>query len=191
MTPSPICTPVGTAAARFAQAQRGKDAFERLEAVNWYVNKRVRFVDDSRQFGRADVWSAAADTLRRGRGDCEDYAIAKLQMLRRAGFADRDLYLAIVKDLVTRADNIVKSGNFADRFYRNVSSPLDTRAPVFASARTSGGRKSNSAEVTQARAIGGAVGHPDRAPRRWHSRVGAEEPVAEVEGGSKRHRGAH
>ena len=100
-------SPVGGPAARFAQAQRGKPVVERLEAVNWYVNKRVRFVDDSRQYGRPDVWASAAETLSRGRGDCEDYAIAKLQMLRRAGFSDRDLYLVIVKDLVRRADHAV------------------------------------------------------------------------------------
>ena len=93
--------------ARFAERLTDLDPVARLEAVNRYVNRRVTFVDDSRQHGRADVWSAAADTLSRGRGDCEDYAIAKLQMLRRAGFADRDLYLAIVKDLVTRADHAV------------------------------------------------------------------------------------
>jgi predicted transglutaminase-like cysteine proteinase len=53
------------------------------------------------------VWSVAGETLRRGRGDCEDYAIAKLQMLRHAGFADRDLYLVVVKDLVRRSDHAV------------------------------------------------------------------------------------
>jgi predicted transglutaminase-like cysteine proteinase len=94
-------------AARFAETKHGKDSVEKLEAVNWYVNKRVRFVDDSVQFGRADVWSAANDTLNRGKGDCEDFAIAKLAMLRRAGFADRDLYLVVLKDLVRRADHAV------------------------------------------------------------------------------------
>jgi predicted transglutaminase-like cysteine proteinase len=98
---------VGGPAARFAGALRDKDPLKRLEAVNWYINRRIHFVADSRQFGRADVWSAAADTLRRGRGDCEDYAIAKLQMLRHAGIAERDLYLVIVKDLVRRADHAV------------------------------------------------------------------------------------
>lgn len=98
---------VGAQAARFVKRLKGKDPFERLEAVNWYVNRRVHFVEDSRQFGRADIWSSAADTLRRGQGDCEDYAIAKLQMLRRAGLAERDLYLVIVKDLVRRADHAV------------------------------------------------------------------------------------
>ena len=57
--------------------------------------------------GVADRWSAADDTLARGRGDCEDYALAKLAMLRRAGFADRDLYLVLVKDLARRADHAV------------------------------------------------------------------------------------
>jgi len=98
---------VSGAAAAYASSLHGKDAFERLEAVNWYVNKRVRFTDDIRQYGRADYWASANETLNRGRGDCEDFAIAKLQMLRRAGIADRDLYLSIVKDLVRRVDHAV------------------------------------------------------------------------------------
>ena len=99
--------PVTGAAATFAASQRGKDSVERLEAVNWYVNKRVTFVEDQKRWGRPDVWSTAAETLRSGKGDCEDYAIAKLQMLRRAGFSDRDLYLVVVKDLIGRQDHAV------------------------------------------------------------------------------------
>jgi predicted transglutaminase-like cysteine proteinase len=95
------------APAAFASALRGRDALDRLDAVNRYVNARVTFTDDRRQYRTADLWSSAAETLRRGRGDCEDYAIAKYQMLRSAGFADRDLYLVIVKDLVRRADHAV------------------------------------------------------------------------------------
>ena len=59
------------------------------------------------QFGVADRWLPAAETLARGRGDCEDYALAKLAMLRRAGFADKDLYLVVLKDLSRRADHAV------------------------------------------------------------------------------------
>jgi predicted transglutaminase-like cysteine proteinase len=106
-------SPVRGAAARFGDSIADLPAREQLEAVNSYVNRRVRFTDDYRRFGRADVWEAADETLRSGRGDCEDYAIAKLQLLRRAGFADRDLYLTIVKDLVRRADHavlVVRSG---------------------------------------------------------------------------------
>jgi predicted transglutaminase-like cysteine proteinase len=100
-------SPVSGSAAAFAESQRGKDSLERLEAINWYVNRRVRFVDDRPRWGRGDVWSAANETLNSGKGDCEDFAIAKLQMARRAGFQDRDLYLVIVKDLVSRADHAV------------------------------------------------------------------------------------
>ena len=98
---------VGGAPAEFARALSRLAPLDRLEAVNHYVNRRIRFADDERQYGRPDVWSPAGETLRRGRGDCEDYAIAKLQMLRSAGIADRNLYLVIVKDLVRRADHAV------------------------------------------------------------------------------------
>lgn len=99
--------PVTGSAAHFAQSFKGAAPLKQLEAVNWYVNRRVQFADDSRRFGRADVWSSANDTLRSGRGDCEDFAIAKMQMLRAAGFPDRDLYLVILRDLVRRADHAV------------------------------------------------------------------------------------
>ena len=98
---------LGGAAADYAAGLRDLNPVERAEAINRYVNHRVTFVDDWKQYGRADLWSAASDTLRRGRGDCEDYAIAKLQMLRAAGIADRDLYLVVLKDLVRRADHAV------------------------------------------------------------------------------------
>ena len=100
-------------AASFATALRTSDERTRLEAVNAYVNGRVAFTNDSRQFGVADRWSNANDTLARGRGDCEDYALAKLAMLRRAGFADRDLYFVVLKDVARRADHavlVVRSG---------------------------------------------------------------------------------
>lgn len=99
--------PVGATPAAYASGLADRSPIEKLEAVNRYVNARVAFVDDSRQYGVSDLWTAAADTLRRGRGDCEDYAIAKLQMLRRAGFADKDLYLVILHDSLRRADHAV------------------------------------------------------------------------------------
>jgi predicted transglutaminase-like cysteine proteinase len=94
-------------AVRFAQSFKGAAPLKQLEAVNWYVNRRVQFEDDSRRFGRGDVWSSADETLPSGRGDCEDFAIAKMQMLRAAGFSSRDLYLVILRDTVRRADHAV------------------------------------------------------------------------------------
>lgn len=98
---------VGGNAGTFAASLRDEAIFAKLEAVNSYVNRRVRFIDDRVQFGTADKWQAASETFTRGRGDCEDYAIAKRAMLRAAGVSDRDLYLVVLKDLTRRADHAV------------------------------------------------------------------------------------
>lgn len=97
----------GSAATAFANSLRNRDSIGKIEAVNAYVNAHVRFVDDIVQFGTADRWQSASETLARGRGDCEDYALAKRAMLRSAGIADRDLYLVVLKDLTRRADHSV------------------------------------------------------------------------------------
>lgn len=104
------------AASAFAAHVRGESGLARAEAVNAYVNARVRFVDDSVRWHVADKWSPAAETLASGKGDCEDYAIAKLAMLRRAGFAEHDLYLVVLKDLVRRADHAVAVVRAEGRF---------------------------------------------------------------------------
>ena len=99
--------PIGTAATAFVETLDGLSRLEQIDAVNRFVNARVEFTNDARQFGSVDLWLAAGETLRRGRGDCEDFAIAKLQMLRRAGFAEKDLYLVILRDLRRQADHAV------------------------------------------------------------------------------------
>jgi predicted transglutaminase-like cysteine proteinase len=107
---------VGGNAGAFAASLRGQGVIAKLEAVNGYVNARVRFVDDRIQFGVADRWLPASETLARGRGDCEDFALAKRAMLRAAGVADRDLYLVVLKDLSRRADHAVLVVRAAGRF---------------------------------------------------------------------------
>lgn len=107
---------VGGNAGAFAASLRDDNVVAKLEAVNGYVNSRVRFVDDRIQFGVADRWQAPSDTLLRGRGDCEDFAIAKRAMLRAAGVPDKDLYLVVLKDLSRRADHAVLVVRAAGRF---------------------------------------------------------------------------
>ena len=98
---------VGARAAAYVSDVADLSPLDRLDTINRYVNQRVAFVNDIQQYGVSDQWVAAGETLRRGRGDCEDYAIAKLQMLRRAGFAEKDLYLVILRDVARRADHAV------------------------------------------------------------------------------------
>ena len=76
-----------------------------LAAVNSWTNARVRYVEDSAGYGRADYWADASRTLRRGTGDCEDIAIAKMQLLAALGVPSSDMYLTIARDLVRNADH--------------------------------------------------------------------------------------
>lgn len=99
--------PLPRSASSASRAFRHLGDAEIASAVNRYVNARVSFVDDQRQYGRRDLWSAASDTLRRGRGDCEDYALAKMQMLRAAGIPSKNIYFVLVRDLVRMADHAV------------------------------------------------------------------------------------
>jgi transglutaminase-like putative cysteine protease len=57
-----------------------------------------------------------SETLSHGRGDCEDFAIAKRAMLRAAGVPERDLYLVVLKDLSRRADHAVLVVRAGGRF---------------------------------------------------------------------------
>ena len=53
--------------------------------INRDINMAIRPTSDLAQWGVTDRWSAPLATLASGRGDCEDYAIAKYVALREAG----------------------------------------------------------------------------------------------------------
>lgn len=69
---------------------------EMAASVNKLVNK-VKYVSDSRNWGRSDYWETPVEFLERG-GDCEDYAIAKYTALRALGVPEDRLRVAIVHD---------------------------------------------------------------------------------------------
>jgi len=87
-----------------------------LGEVNRWVNARIRFTDDRNGFGRTDRWSGAAETLRRGTGDCEDYALTKMQLLAALGFESGDMYLVVVRDTVRMGDHAVLAVRLGGRF---------------------------------------------------------------------------
>lgn len=65
--------------------------------VNDMVN-RVRYVSDSRNWGKSDYWETPTEFFSKG-GDCEDFAIAKYASLRVLGVPDEHMRLVVVKDL--------------------------------------------------------------------------------------------
>ena len=88
----------------------------RLELVNQQVNAAIRYQSDMAQHGMPDLWSAPLATFESGRGDCEDYAIAKYVALREAGVAEDDLRLLLVKDLSAQQDHAVLAARHEGRW---------------------------------------------------------------------------
>jgi predicted transglutaminase-like cysteine proteinase len=74
---------------------RAADGRRQLGVVNRAINLAVAYASDLSQHGVNDVWSGPLATLAESRGDCEDYAIAKMFVLRAAGVADSDMRLLI------------------------------------------------------------------------------------------------
>ncbi|NWG26748.1 MAG: transglutaminase-like cysteine peptidase [Pseudorhodoplanes sp.] len=77
----------------------------RIGEINRAVNLSIKPESDLKQHGAWDRWSAPLATLAAGRGDCEDYAIAKLVALRQAGFEDDELRLLIVREKASQPDH--------------------------------------------------------------------------------------
>jgi predicted transglutaminase-like cysteine proteinase len=69
----------------------------RLAAVNSYYNRRIAFAEDSEAWGQADHWASPLEALALGRGDCEDYAIAKYFSLLAIGMPVARLRLVYVR----------------------------------------------------------------------------------------------
>lgn len=75
------------------QRLRGESERARIESVNRQINRLLRFGDDRTLWHRDDYWATPDETLQRGRGDCEDYAILKFFSLRALGIAPDKLWL--------------------------------------------------------------------------------------------------
>jgi len=90
---------------------RAHDGRARVGVINRDINLAIKPTSDLVQWGVADRWSAPLATLASGRGDCEDYAIAKYVALREAGLPESDVRLVIVRDLASGADHAVAAAH--------------------------------------------------------------------------------
>jgi len=88
-----------------------------LRAINSWVNQAIVFTDDEELFSRADFWAGAEATLRLRRGDCEDIALTKMQLLAAAGIDREDMILTIARDLVRNSDHAVLIVRHDGRYY--------------------------------------------------------------------------
>lgn len=71
---------------------------ERIAHVNRAVNSLVAYRSDRETWHRAEYWASPAESLARGRGDCEDYVILKYWTLRRLGVSDDAMRIVVLRD---------------------------------------------------------------------------------------------
>lgn len=112
---------------RRANASRGLNERELLARVNQWVNREVAYVNDDRNYRQRDFWATAEQTIARGSGDCEDFAILKMQLLRAAGISTDRMKLVLLRDLAANSDHAfllvqtaqgkVVLDNMTDRLY--------------------------------------------------------------------------
>lgn len=75
----------------------GQDDMARLQSINQFFNRRVLFRDDTEVWSQVDYWASPLETLDKGQGDCEDYAIAKYFSLLAVGMPTDKLRLVYVR----------------------------------------------------------------------------------------------
>jgi predicted transglutaminase-like cysteine proteinase len=87
-----------------AKSRQGR---ARLGEINRAINLAIHPTSDLAQFGEMDVWSSPLATFTSGRGDCEDYAVAKFVALDLAGISPVDLRIVIIRDTIRGEDHAV------------------------------------------------------------------------------------
>lgn len=75
----------------------GASEQEKLKLVNSFFNRNIQFDDDQNIWNQSDYWATPLETIGKGRGDCEDFALAKYYSLLHMGIPMNRLRLIYVK----------------------------------------------------------------------------------------------
>ena len=105
---------------------------QRAKMINAWVNHHIQYAEDSATYRQADFWASSRETLRREKGDCEDIAIVKRDLLIAAGVPSSTIFMTIAKDLVRHADHallIVDTGTGGILLDDSTDDLLDAQRP--------------------------------------------------------------
>lgn len=92
-------------------------ANEKIKRVNEFFNRRITWGDDHKVWGQADFWATPMDTLGKGMGDCEDFAIAKYFTLLNVGIPVAKLRLVYVKAKNGNAPGSLEQAHMVMAYY--------------------------------------------------------------------------
>lgn len=74
-----------------------QDEEARLKTLNAFFNRQILYRDDREVWGAVDYWASPLETLGKGQGDCEDFAIGKYFSLLAAGVPSVKMRLVYVR----------------------------------------------------------------------------------------------
>jgi predicted transglutaminase-like cysteine proteinase len=106
---------------------------DRLLAINKRVNSEFRYDTDPRIWDEDDYWAEPVEAKRKGRLDCEDYAIFKLFLARAAGVDESGLAIAVGKIRSTGEFHAIMLGADGESMY-----VLDNRSNYMRDTNTYG-----------------------------------------------------
>lgn len=90
---------------------------EKLRRVNDFFNRHLAFDDDISIWGQSDYWATPLETIGQGRGDCEDFSIAKYYSLALLGVPVDKLRLVYVKALQKGPDGPLQQAHMVLAYY--------------------------------------------------------------------------
>jgi predicted transglutaminase-like cysteine proteinase len=91
----------------FLNNSANKNEWQKINLVNQYFNKRIEYQNDDQLWGKKDYWASPIETLARGAGDCEDFAIAKYFSLINLGVSEDKIRLMYVRQLTVNEPHMV------------------------------------------------------------------------------------
>lgn len=74
---------------------KGANELKKLNVVNSWVNY-IKYDSDKHIYGVNDYWATLYEFVGRGRGDCEDYTIAKYYILKELGISPKKMKFTYV-----------------------------------------------------------------------------------------------
>lgn len=90
---------------------------EKLRRVNNFFNQHMAFDDDYSVWGQSDYWATPLEMIGQGRGDCEDFAIAKYFSLLNLGVPVSKLRLVYVRAMLNGLDGPVQQAHMVLAYY--------------------------------------------------------------------------
>ncbi|RLQ23585.1 transglutaminase [Seongchinamella sediminis] len=99
------------------ESMRDMSDAQQLDTANKFFNRRIRWVQDPEAWGQKDYWATPLETMGKGMGDCEDFAIAKYSMLVLAGMDINKLRITYVKAQMGGPNSPVHAAHMVLAYY--------------------------------------------------------------------------